>query len=216
MRRPGRGFTLVEVLVATALLSLVLLALGSAMRSMAQTEQRLDARLKAADETRVAAQFLRATLGRVSNRRNAASTQPGASQYLFAGAPGAVAWLGIMPARHGAGGRHYFRLAAEAVDGRTALVLRFVPWNGAATFPDWARADSRVLLADLARFQVDYAEDGERTTWHPQWAQPQRLPDRVRLTVASSSGGEWPPFIVALRQLPMGDGGRGGFSLGPE
>lgn len=209
------GFTLVEVLVATALFSALVLALGTAMRSLAQTEQRVDARLQAADELRVAVQFLQATLGRVSIRRQAAPVEAGGSVHLFTGGTDAVAWVGIMPARHGAGGKHFFRLGLEPVAGQQALVLRFVPWNGVARFPDWARADSRVLVPRVTRFQLEYGEDGERTLWQPVWAQPLRLPERIRLGV-EVPGGEWPALTIALRQLPMGDGGRGGFVLGPE
>ena len=65
---PGRmsGFTLVEILVAMTLMSVVMLALGAAMRTIAQTEERVDQRLEQADEMRVATSFLSATLERIS------------------------------------------------------------------------------------------------------------------------------------------------------
>ena len=43
--RLGRGFTLLEMLIGMALLSVLMLALGGALFSAAQTEERLDARL---------------------------------------------------------------------------------------------------------------------------------------------------------------------------
>ena len=61
----GGGFTLVEVLVVLSLLSLVMLAMGSALRTTAQTEERVDQRLQRADEMRVTTGFLRYILGRV-------------------------------------------------------------------------------------------------------------------------------------------------------
>ena len=63
------GFTLMEVLVVMSLLSLVMLALGSSLRTIAQTEERIDQRLSRADEMRIAVSFLRSTLGRVSARK---------------------------------------------------------------------------------------------------------------------------------------------------
>jgi general secretion pathway protein J len=214
--RPVRGFTLVEVLVATSLLALLALGLASAMRSMGQTETRLDQRLQAADEMRVATQFLRSVLGRVSVRRSSAPTQAGASVHLFAAAPDAVAWIGVMPARHGAGGRHFFRLGLEPVDGAMALVLRFVPWNGVALFPDWSGAQSRVLVARVARLQIEYGAEGPAgLAWQPTWTEPQKVPERVRLSIGLPAA-DWPPLTIALRPLPLGDGGRGGFVFGPE
>ena len=54
-----RGFTLVEVMVALTLLSLVMLVLGSAIRSMGASAERIDARSASIDEMRVATTFLR-------------------------------------------------------------------------------------------------------------------------------------------------------------
>jgi general secretion pathway protein J len=212
-RRAARGFTLVEVLVAMTLLSLVMLALGAALRTMGQTEQRVDLRLQRSDEARVATQFLSSVLGRVSARKSAVPTAAGTSLYLFSGAPGAVAWIGVMPARHGAGGRYYFRLAPETLAGGQALVLRFVPWTPDSGFPDWSAAQSRVLAADVSSLSLSYAD--AMGTWADGWAQADKLPARVRLDLQTGAG-RWPPLIVPMRTLPAADGGRGGFSLGPE
>ena len=66
-----RGFTLVEVLVATALLSLVMLGLLTAMRSFAQSETRIDERIRIDDDLRVSERFLRLVMGNVSPRPRA-------------------------------------------------------------------------------------------------------------------------------------------------
>ena len=69
-RTQQQGFTLVELLVVMTLLSLVMLAMGSALRTTAQTEERIDQRLQRADEMRVANGFLREILGRLSARKS--------------------------------------------------------------------------------------------------------------------------------------------------
>ena len=218
-RGPGKvsGFTLVEILVAMALMSVVMLALGAAMRTIAQTEGRVDQRLEQADEMRVAASFLSATLERISPRKNAAVTQVGSSLYLFAGAPNAVMWVGVMPARYGAGGRYFFRLALESQGPNRALVIRFAPWS----------ASSR--LSGLGRGRVPGS--GGRCDWlwpgirRRGWLEcrlggrngPMRsgFPSRIRISLRTPAG-DWPFLTIAMRQLPAGDNGRGGFSLGPE
>lgn len=210
------GFTLIEILVVMTLMSMVMLALGAAMRTIAQTEERVDQRLQRADDMRVATGFLSSTLGRISPRKSAAPTQVGQSLYLFAGAQSAMTWVGVMPARYGAGGRYFFRLSLETVGSHAALVIRFSPWLGNAVFPDWAMAESRVLVANATGFALEYADDdGSGTAWLPQWSDAQRLPTRVRISVRTPAG-DWPYLIVAMRQLPAGDNGRGGFTLGPE
>ena len=118
MIRRLRGFTLVEVLVAMVLLSLLMLALTGALRAMGQTEERVEQRVAAADDYRAAVNLLNDVLGQVSARRfpsQQAGTPP--QMPFFQATPDALAWVGVMPARYGLGGRHYLRLAVEPGEG---------------------------------------------------------------------------------------------------
>ena len=56
--RAARGFTLIEVLIALTLLSLLMLALTGAMRAMGQTSERVEQRIEAEDDYRIAQAFL--------------------------------------------------------------------------------------------------------------------------------------------------------------
>jgi general secretion pathway protein J len=210
------GFTLVELLVAMALLSLLMLGMASALRSMAQTEERVDSRLEQADEFRVATGFLDTVLGRVSVRKTTALLKEGESPYLFSGRQDEMAWLGIMPARHGAGGRTFFRLRLEPVEGGGALVISFLPWDGSSAFPDWSKAQSRVLVHGATSLALAY-EDARRPVpeWVPLWTSPDGLPERVRIELGTQSGA-WPMWIVPMRFLPASQGSRSRFSSGPD
>ena len=220
LRSPGAqkamGFTLLEVLVVMALLSLVMLALGSALRTVAQTQERIDVRLARVDDLRVAVAFIRTTLGRVSARTidQPATAPVGSSPFLFAAAPDAVAWVGVMPARFGAGGRYFFRLAIENTGADTALVIRFKPWEESSVFPDRSTTDSRVLALHVTSLSLRYENDHiEPPEWTAGWAVPDRLPATVTLDLKTASG-EWPVLVVPLRQLPGSDQRGDGFSVG--
>jgi general secretion pathway protein J len=209
-----RGFSLVEVLVAFTLLAMIMLALGAALRTMAHTEERVDQRLAQVDELRVAVGFLQSTLGRVSPRRAAAPSEVGQSLLIFSGEPQAIAWVGVMPARHGVGGRYYFRLASEGAAGASSLVIRFVPWDGKAAFPDWTRAESRVLVPRLTTVRFDYCDgNAQPATCFARWAFPDKLPARVRINV-NDDRGAWPELVIAARPLGGGERGGGGFTIG--
>ena len=82
-RRLQLGFTLVELLVTMALLSILMLGMASALRTMAQTEERVDTRLTEADEFRVATGFLRPCL-RTKESRSVGGR--GQSLHVFRGA----------------------------------------------------------------------------------------------------------------------------------
>ena len=213
----SRGFTLVELLVTMALLSLLMLGMASALRTMAQTEERVDVRLARADEFRIATGFLRSIVGRVSARKNPTPITQGASPYMFAGASTTLSWVGIMPARYGAGGRNFFHLAVETVQGTPSLVIRFVPWTDSTDFPDWGQAESRILVQGVTSFTLAY-EDARQAEplWVDTWERTDSLPERLRIELQTDTG-PWPMWVAAMRSLPASErGGSGRFSAGPE
>ena len=208
------GFTLIEVLVVISLLSLLMLAMGSALRTTAQTEERVDQRLQRTDEIRVASGFLRSVLGRVSARKTAAPVAVGENPFIFSGENHELRWIGIMPARYGAGGRYHFRLALENRLGGHALVIRFTPWVDDAALPDWDRAEVYALVTDAISLSIQYENaSAEPPLWTPQWTSPDSLPGRVMLSVQTAAG-PWPELVVAMRIVPGSDPKSGGPSFG--
>lgn len=222
-RQRSAGFTLVEVLVAVSLLAVIMVALGGAMRTMAQTEARVDQRLQRMDDLRVATGFLQQVLGRVSARKQPAPQGQGGQQVAFRATPTSIEWVGIMPARHGLGGRYFFRLQPEELATGPALVLRFAPWDATApSFPDWSQATARTLVPALGQFAV-YAE-GRPTQnqalpsdwplgWVPGWPVADQVPQRLRISWAPA-GLAWPDLVLPVRALTQGAGVGGGFTIG--
>lgn len=194
-----RGFTLLELLVVMALLSLLMLGMGSALRSTARVEQGVDARLARADAMRVTSDFLRTVLSRVSARQGVPSAaRPDAHD--FAGSADSLWWLGVMPARHGAGGMHHFRLGIEPA----GLVLRYQAWRGEA-LPDWDRAESLLLVAGATRLALRFEDDRRAPSrWVADWTAPEAMPRRVSLAVVTPSHA-WPAIVVQMRALPGTD-----------
>ena len=198
--RVPRGFTLIEVLVATALLSLVMLGLLTAMRSFAQSETRIDERIRIDDDLRVSERFLRAVMSTVSPRTRAAPA--GARKEIdFVGGAEAMRWIGVMPARHGAGGLYRFHLYARpaTADEPTALVLEFAPYvPGFDTPLDSGAVQSRAMATVVGEVRFRYQDDlrsGEQ--WLSEWPHPDRLPRRVGLSVIGASH-PWPEVVVSV------------------
>lgn len=201
-RRRLRGMTLVELVVAMAVLSMVALVLGASLRGLGDSAVRVDARVAAVDDMRVSASFLRELLARVSVASlRAGSLEPGRER-LFEAAADHVAWVAVMPARFGASGRYAFRLAAEPVsDQERALVLRFAPLDDqAGVFPDWHRAQTRVLAQGVRQLQVSYGGAGLESGWLQAWTRQDMLPPRLRLDVILEAG-TWPPLVLPMRTL---------------
>ncbi|MDR0200829.1 MAG: prepilin-type N-terminal cleavage/methylation domain-containing protein [Delftia acidovorans] len=202
------GFTLVELLVVMALLSLLMLGLASAMSTVSQTQERVDARLDRMDHQRVSVAFLRSVLGQASAiRRQAGLRKQGESELFFEGGPQGMRWLGIMPARFGMGGRTHFQLSVEG----DALVLRFAPWQGPDVMPDWGQSQSYVIDRGVTAFALRYQNAKLGVAhWQPQWGpekdNEKELPSAVQIELQAASGA-WPMMVIAMR-TPVGSNPR--------
>lgn len=207
------GFTLVEMLIALTLMSLLVLGMASALRTMGQTQDRIDQRIGLAEDVQITMAFTSDVLGRLSERRRALE-RANDSVFLFSGQPQVVTWLGIMPPRHGMGGRYFFRLGLETSHGASALVLRYQPWRGESEFPDLVGGHSRVLVSDVVGFGIDYGGAGMRPNqWISLWRSSDSLPQRIRLDVVTRQG-RWPLWIVPIEPLPAGGAGASRFAVG--
>lgn len=199
------GFTLLEILVVLMLVSFIMLGLSSSLYSLAQTETRVDQRLDYDNEIRTGMAFLDQTLGRVSTRKRPGVLTDKDNLAWFAGEQQMVQWVGIMPARYGAGGRYFFRLQVENVEGEgAALVVRFSPWASQPGFPDPAEMDSRVLIHSVTDFKLGYrGESYETIAWSPAWSEVDHMPSHISLSVTTATM-ELPVKIIPMRRANGG------------
>ncbi len=222
MKRTQGGFTLVEMLVVMSLLAVIMVATVSSLRTMAQTETRVDERLQRVAQMRVVSSFLRKTLGRIDGSRVINPNQPGESTPLFFADDASITWVGVMPARHGTGGRHFFKLALDGKDADKALVLRYLPWTPLNQFPDWSQSDSHVLVKGMKDFHVEakgLPADLQLVSpdwpigWVAGWAAKGALPQQLRLSLEDEKH-LWPPLVIAVSQTPQSRPNSGGFTIG--
>jgi general secretion pathway protein J len=127
---------------------------------------------------------------------------------FFEARPESLAWIGILPARYGAGGRHYMRLAVESGQ----LVLRFAPWTGAPVFTAWDQAAAQSLAAPVSTLTLRY-QDPASGQWSPVWPPPDMprnqlppslLPSAVALEVDGPQP-PWPPLVAAVAPIGVSD-----------
>jgi general secretion pathway protein J len=208
-----RGFTLLELLVVMVLLSVIMLGLVSSLRSMAQTETKIDERLQRLDEIRVARTFLQQTLTRVSSATLDAPDATGKTIIPFAATTDSLTWVGILPARPNVGGRHFFRLAIEDTPAGSELILRFAPWQPDLVFTDWPNTEARILIRGIRQMTIQArglppqgrtADEPWPAGWQVGWPITNALPEQLRLALVDAQG-DWPEWTLALHALPQSD-----------
>jgi len=200
-RRPAPGFTLVEVLVALAVLSLLLVALYAGLRGAARSWERAEAQAARSEALRVTEAFLRRYLERalpLLRRRE------GRWQVLFEGEPDGLRFATVMPAHLGGGGIYEVSLTVEDGEEGPALELArrlLHPDLDELDVEELPRglADRSVLVEGVEALELAYLgaeRPGMSPRWSERWTAPRRLPDLVRVRLVRAGGEPWPEILI--------------------
>lgn len=201
--RPAPGFTLIEILLAISLLSLILLllfsALFSANRSWAATERRIAQN----DELRLVAEFIQRQLAAQSPLFWAGQDD---TDLLFSGARDELHFTAGLPAHRGGGGAQALTLKVSRAGGEPQLALYFQPVSAEQRpFANQHGAERVVLLANTARIELAYYGREEiegQSSWRAEWRHAELLPELIGLTVYPATGRAWPQMIIPLHARP--------------
>lgn len=208
MKRPGRfgagqsGMTLVELVVALALLGLIVGALAAAIGAGVNANASVDARAQGDETLRVAHTTLRRYVGQARPVKWRAGAR---EQIGFVGDAQSLGFTAIMPPWPGSGGFYRVRVALEERAGGMALVLRRAPTAGERRDYDLADAAGATVLAEgvaAIRFSYFGQDDGAReSAWRADWRGQRHLPKLVRvdLQFRNPAAPAWPALVIALR-----------------
>lgn len=196
------GFTLVELLVAMALLGMISVLLFGGIRFGARSWEAGHERLEQINEIEVAQAVLRRLLGKArevtlfdANRSRDAVPFFGRRDEVFFAAP--------LPAHRGIGGAYGFALQVSRQAGGEQLTLAWrlqrpeTPPSASEDFED-----QTVLMSDVRDVTFAYygaAEEGRTPDWMDTWDGTNGLPQLVRVSVEFDldDGRYWPPLTIA-------------------
>jgi general secretion pathway protein J len=196
-RSSALGFTLIEVIVALAILSLIMLATISAMRTFANTQSSLDRLSGRIDEIRTVSSFLRDTLDSTVFAADSGGLSLGGhgGQELayFAGTANSVDWKAPILFGEGFGGTFLLRLAHE----QDQLLLRWQEPVEPGLPVDWNDTESRVMVASVQAFEVGFLPDFGRE-WEEEWDSLDS-PALIRLRIKANEK-YWPDLIMQVQR----------------
>ncbi len=200
-----RGFTLIEVLLATMLLAAGLTVGFASLRAAGATVERGEAMAARNERMRAVSEFLRSRIGGAQGIVFKLDQATGQAQ-RFTGDARSMRFVADLPDYLGRGGPHLHELSIDRRESGPALQVDFRMVVAGETL---ATADPRPPepLADgLHSVQFAYrtnTQEGTLGEWQPQWDYPESLPLQVRVQI-SDTRGPWPILVIALRQAANG------------
>lgn len=200
MRRPARGFSLIEVLLATSLLAAGMALAFLTLRSAGQATERARAVAAESERLRAVQAFLRRQLSGALPMAIEVDTATGEAT-LFEASRRELRFVAPMPGYLSRGGPYVqqLRLVPDRDGLRLEFAFQLLTPDGAAE----AERPPEVLLRGVVdgAFEVrTLAPDGGIGPWLPEWQQPAQLPQLVRLRLQTMPGqAPFPDLVAALR-----------------
>lgn len=210
--RHARGFSLMEVLAALALLSIVLLGVYSGIRTASRIVRSGDQAIQRMDEVRSAQTYLRSELAQAL-AIPFAETDDG-DPVVFAGDAKTLRFVAPMPGYLSKLGPqlHTVALVDDGRDGyRLEVTLAMLPPDGSDPQPI---GEPEVLLRGIRKGALSYRglDDQNRPgDWQDTWPDGRRTPSLVRMALDVGGNVVFPTLVAPIRIDPSAS--RNGLSL---
>jgi len=198
--RNQEGFTLLEALVAVALLGLLSAALAGGLRFGVDAWARGSAHSDQLSRTTVVQGLLRRVVGEAYPYF--LSNDPTRPYVDFEGTSESLTLLASTPVVLGGVGRSRFRLSVAKHDGLSDLVMTSQAELAAADAP--STVEKKTLLAGTASVEFAYFGKGRseaNAQWHDRWTGQSALPQLIQIQVRFPEGDTrlWPDLVIAPR-----------------
>ena len=201
-KKPSQtGMTLIEVLIALSLLSLLLTMLYGALYNMTQVSQSSAERNNKSTEIESALQFITNQLSQIvplSER-----TDDGLFVF-FEGRPDRLLYTGTLPAHRGGGGLHFMQLGLdENLQNLSLWDTQARPgqaMNDADYQRTWRRNDILLHIEDLSFEYFGSGPRGNRPQWQNDWNNDSSLPSLIRVHIKMEESSTLPPLTIELHR----------------
>ncbi|MFI3154679.1 MAG: prepilin-type N-terminal cleavage/methylation domain-containing protein [Methylococcaceae bacterium] len=206
------GFTLIEVLIAMTLLSIMVVLLFSSLRICAQSWEQGENKITEVNEVAVVYNFFQRHLSSAIPLWDD-FTKKEERTFSFQGKKQSLQFVSAFPASAGRSGMQLFSIEQQQEDDEQVIKVTLTPFFPAAEGEEW-QSEEVVLLRHVSDFSLSYfgvaVDDGGENSWQDEWLERDAQPQLVKISISTENGVFWPEIIIELKVA----GGAGGEDLG--
>jgi general secretion pathway protein J len=205
--RRARGFTLIEVILATVLLASGLALAFASLRAASATATRGEQIAHRDERMRAVSNFLRRRLSSARPIAYAVDATSG-QQLRFSGDGSQMRFVADLPDYLGRGGPYVHALHVVRDGDSEHIEVDLAMALGGQTVAESPPRPPEVLVDGLGDVRFRYrgmTADGRLGGWSESWDTPDTLPLQVSIDLADKDGRAWPSLVVAL-PLAGGEG----------
>ncbi len=197
--RRDAGFTLLELLIALALVAVMSMILGGGLRFGASVWEASQAQANATGEIQAIRRFVRERTLAARPVGRVQENQPQKVVY-FQGSGSDMEFVTLMPAYVARGGLYHVSFGVSGDGSSDAITMKWWPYGGEQTGPGGGQ---RRLMEGIKEFKISYFGDPENAgddRWQDVWSESVTLPRLVSIKLTFEDGDPrvWPELIVAL------------------
>ena len=192
------GFTLIEVMIAMTLISIMMVLLVSSLKTSAESWEAGERKITEVNENAVVYHFFRRHLSAAKPFLNNFAQDPQA--FSFQGSHRSLQFVSAFPASASRKGLQLFEIKLADNDS-SSIKVSLSPY-----FPelddDARQIEEVVLIEDVKSLRISYFsrtdEDGTGF-WSESWQEKSFLPELVKIKIELENNHFWPEFIIPLK-----------------
>jgi general secretion pathway protein J len=201
-----RGFTLIEVLVAMTLFSVMLVLLFGSLKISAESWERGENKITQVNKAAAVYNFFQRYLQNVMPLWS--DTNKADRVFSFQGQKNALKFVSVRPASFIGPREQVYTVSLERVGREQALKVTIMPFFPSAEGEEW-RSDEEILLHRVNSLSFEYfglEDGGDNPHWQDDWSGRAQLPKLIKIRIDADGQNFWPDLIVDVKTsfAPLG------------
>jgi general secretion pathway protein J len=193
------GFTLIEVLIAMTMLSLMVVLLFSSLTIGAKSWEQGENKIADVNEIAIVQQFFNHHLAHATPQWNDFDPEKD-RVFSFQGKKQSLQFVAAFPASAERAGLQLFNLELKKKDKQHFVDVTLTPFFPLSEGEDWFE-DSVELVRNVQNFELSYFGLNDETgelVWQNEWLNKEQQPRLVKILLELDDGRYLPEMIVAL------------------